>query len=158
MYQFTYTGLNRPILHMKIIYSTWGVWSCIMSATAFALVSQFWSYSGYGIYMEHEKSGYSYRCIYDSNSVQVSEHLCLVFWIGSGFKLWMWSKNSINVIHQTTYSTTINLQKSYIFNNLVPIHHQTSVCDILYLLLLCMYLFLLCILGIFGTKMSFRVN
>lgn len=35
------------------------------------LVSPFWSYSGYDVYVEHEKPGYS--CKHDSKSIQVFE-------------------------------------------------------------------------------------
>lgn len=31
--------------------------------------------SGYGVYMEHEKPGYTYPCRYDHNSIQVSDQV-----------------------------------------------------------------------------------
>ena len=36
------------------------------------------SYSGYGVFLEHEKPGYSNPCIHDSNSIQVSGQLFAV--------------------------------------------------------------------------------
>lgn len=72
---FSVNWLINPLIHHL---STRCIIECVYMCTSIPVLSLILVLIICGIWRLHEKPGYSYPCRHDSNSIQVSGHLCAV--------------------------------------------------------------------------------